>query len=394
MESTGEEPDGRRSWVVATAGAIGMVFTFGTAFSYGVFLSPFTETFGVRPVALSTVFSAMLFMFFVGAGVVTIFAARVSARAVLLACMVAAAAIAPALYVVEGYLGLFVVFVILGLALGTAFILMAAVVPQWFEERRGAATGLIFAGNGLGLFLLPQAWQLAFERVGVRDGFLFIMAATAVGFALTGVACRRPRWVEPSTMTAGEVLEWFGRLVHTRTFKLVFTGVALTFAWLHMVTAYAIELFTHRGMTEVAAVTAFSAIGGVSIVSRLGGGYVADVVGFRRAFLASLSCCAAGIVLLIAPQFAVLVVAIGLVGIGLGGIATLYVPLLMQTYEDENDTIIIGLSNVAIGVVALISPPLVIGILAHTGSFLAVIAITFLATVGGIWTVAAGTEGA
>lgn len=370
-----------------------MVFTFGTAFSYGVFLNPFTETFGVRPVALSTIFSAMLFMFFVGAGVVTVFAARVSARVVLLACAGAAAAIAPALFVVEGYPGLFVVFVLLGLTLGTAFILMAAVVPQWFEERRGAATGLIFAGNGLGLFLLPPAWQLAFERVGVRDGFLLIMAATAVAFALTGVVCRRPRWVEPSTMTAGEILEWFGRLVHTRTFKLLFTGVALTFAWLHMVTAYAIELFTHRGMTEAAAATAFGAIGGVSIVSRFGGGYVADVVGFRRAFLVFLGCCAAGIGLLVVPQFAVLVVAIFLIGIGLGGTATLYVPLLVQTYEDESDTIIIGLSNVAIGIVALVSPPLVVGILVHTGSFLPVIGITFLATVGGIWTIAAGTAG-
>ncbi|WP_255191977.1 MFS transporter [Natronobeatus ordinarius] len=393
VESTRDVPDGRRSWAVAIVGALGMVFTFGTVFSYGVFLDPFTETFGIKPVALSTIFSAMLFMFFVGAGVMTIFAARVSARMVLLACAIATAAIAPALYVVEGYLGLFVVFVILGLALGTAFILMAAVIPQWFEERRGTATGLIFAGNGLGMFILPPTWQFAFERIGVREGFLLIMAATAVGFVFTGAACRRPRWVEPSTMATDEVVRWLGQMSRTRTFRLVFTGVALSFAWLHMVTAYAIELFTYRGMAGAAAATAFGAIGGVSIVSRLGSGYVADMVGFRRAFLASLSCSAAGIALLAAPQLVMLMVAIFLIGMGLGGMATLYVPLLMQIYEDESDTIIVGLSNVAIGFVAVAGPPLVVGILVHTGSFPAVIAITFLVAVGGIWTVAAGTKG-
>lgn len=54
---------------------------------------------------------------------------------------------------------------------------------------------------------------------------------------------------------------------------------------------------------------------------------------------------------------------------------------------------IVGISYVAIGIVALVAPPLVVGILVHTGSFLAVIGLTFLATVGAVWTVAAGTDG-
>lgn len=392
MQSDGEErPDGRRSWVVAGIGAIAMVFTFGTPMSYGIFRGPFSDTFGVSPVALSGVFAIMLFTLFIGSGFVGVFGARVPARAVLLGCALATGLLAPSLYLTTSIVGLAVVFAVLGLALGTAFVLVASIVPRWFASRRGAATGLIFVGNGVGLFVLPPVWQRAFATVGVRRGFLAVLSVSAFAFLLAGLVCRRPRWAEPSTATADELLAWLTRLSGTRTFRFLFVGVALSFAWYQLLAAYAIDLFTHRGLTEAGASLAFGLIGGISIISRLGSGYLADHVGTRRAFLASLVCVAAGVGLLLVPVVPALAGAIFLTGLGLGGAATLYIPLVMEIYSPEKDTAIVGIFNVAGGIAALAMPPLGTATIAYTESFTLAILLTFALTVVGIWTVVVGT---
>ena len=386
-----ERPDGRRSWVVAGVGAVAMVFTFGTPMSYGIFRAPFAGAFDVPVVALSTVFSVMLFAFFIGSGAVGVFAARLPARGVFLVCAAATGLVAPSLYAVESILGLTAVFAVLGLALGTAFVLIASIVPRWFEERRGAATGLIFVGNGLGLFVLPPVWQYALTGVGVRRGFLLVMSVTAVAFAAAGVACRRPRWAAQSSASGRELLEWVGRMATGRQSQLLFVGMALGFGWYQLLAAYATDLFAHRGLTPAGASAAFGLIGGVSIVSRIGSGYVADRVGPRRAFLASLGCAAAGIVLFFAPAVPALAAGILLTGLGLGGCATLYIPLLMGIYDPEKDTAVIGVFNVAGGVGALAMPPLGTAAVAYTDGYAVAILLTFLLTVVSFWAMAAGT---
>jgi len=388
-----EQPDSRRSWIVAIVGSVAMVFTFGTPLSYGIFRAPFSDAFGVSSVALSGVFSIMLFTFFIGSGLIGVFGARFGARAVLLACSIATGVVAPALYLLDSLGGLLVVFAVLGLALGTAFVLLASVVPRWFEDRRGAATGLLFVGNGLGLFVLPPIWQRTLSEVGVQRGFLLIMSATALAFLLAGLVCRRPNWAAQSTATAGELLEWLTRLAGTRTFQLLFVGIALSFAWYQLLAAYAVDLFAARGLTAAGASTAFGLIGGVSIISRIASGYLADVMGSRRAFLASLVCAVAGIAMLFVPSVSIVMIAICLIGLGLGGSATLYIPLLMGVYSPEKDTAIVGTFNVAIGVAALAMPPLGTASVEFTGSFTIAIFLTFAAAVGGLWVTAVGTAG-
>ncbi|MFD1562523.1 MFS transporter [Haloarchaeobius amylolyticus] len=368
-----------------------MIFTFGTPLSYGIFRVPFSDAFGIPSVALSGVFAIMLFTFFIGSGLIGVFGARFGARAVLLSCSLTTGVVAPSLYLVESLGGLIVVFALLGLALGTAFVLLASVVPRWFEARRGAATGLIFVGNGLGLFVLPPIWQRTLAEIGVRRGFLFIMSATALAFFLAGLVCRRPTWAAQSTATASELLEWLSGLAGTRRFRLLFVGIALSFAWYQLLAAYAVELFVTRGLTPAGASTAFGLIGGVSIISRIASGYLADVMGSRRAFLASLVCAATGIALLFGPSFSTVVAAIFLIGLGLGGSATLYIPLLMGVYSPEKDTAIVGTFNVAIGIAALAMPPLGTASVEFTGNFSIAILLTLAATVGGFWMIAAGT---
>lgn len=392
LSTDGAAPDSRYSWFVAVIGAVAMVFTFGTPLSYGILRAPLSEAFGVPAVELSVVFSVMLFTFFIGSGLIGVVAARLPVRGVILVCAVTTGLLAPTLTLVESYPALLVVFALLGLALGTVFVLLASVVPRWFEERRGAATGLIFVGNGLGLFLLPPLWQYAISTVGIEQAFLLVMSVSATVFLAAGLVCSRPSWAVTASTTLGEIGTWVRGLLWTRRFQLLFLGMSLAFAWYQLLAAYAIDLFAARGLTEAAASTAFGLIGGVSIVSRIGGGYAADRIGSRRAFLASLTCAAIGATLLFAPQPPVLAPAIFLLGIGLGGTATLYIPLLLSVYDPEKDTAIVGIFNVAGGVGALAMPPLGTASVAYTGSYTLAILLTLGVTLVAFWAVVTGTR--
>ncbi|GAB6878860.1 hypothetical protein JCM17823_11340 [Halorubrum gandharaense] len=368
------------------------MFTFGTPLSYGILQGPFAETYGVSSVAMSGVFSGMLFTFFIGSGILGVVAARVPARVVLGCCAGVTALLAPAPYVVTSLAGLALVFALLGLALGTAFVLLASVVPRWFDRRRGAATGLIFVGNGLGLAVLPPVWQRALATAGVQEGFLLVLGVTAGAFALAAVVCRRPAWAGHTGASVREMLGWARGLAGRRSFQLLFVGMGLAFAWYQLLAAYAVDLFAARGMTAAAASTAFGLIGGVSIVSRIGGGYVADRIGSRRAFLGSLALAGVGIVFLFAGEWALLAVAVVLVGLGLGGCATLYIPLLMGIFDPEKDTAIVGIFNVAGGVGALAMPPLGTASVALTGSFDVAVGLTFGVVVVGFVATVLGTR--
>lgn len=382
MATEGDEaPDSRRSWIVAAVGTIGMMFSFGTPFSYGVFRQPFSAAFDISPVVLSLIFSLMLFTFFIGSGAVGVIATRLPARAVFLGCAAITGIVAPSLYVTTSYLGLALVFAALGLALGTVFVLLASIVPRWFEAYRGIATGLIFMGNGMGLFVFPPLWQRVLTRAGVQRGFLLVLSVTTIAFALVGVTCRRPRWGDRSAETTVELLEWISQLARTRTFQLLFVGIGLAFAWYQLLAAYAIDLFAYRGLTDGEASTAFGLIGGVSIISRLGSGYIADRVGSRQAFLVSLGCSAVGVGLLFAPQIQVLALAICLAGLGFGGCATLYIPLLLEIYTPEKDTAIVGIFNVALGTCALIMPLLGTVSVTYASGYTVAILLTFVVLV-------------
>lgn len=384
------ELDSRYSWFVATVGAVAMVFTFGTPLSYGILRAPVSDAFGVEPVALSTVFSLMLFMMFIGSGIVGVFAVRLPARRVLLTAALASALLTPSLFVVSGYLGLLVVFGTLGLTLGTAFVLVASVVPRWFDRHRGTATGLIFVGNGLGLFLFPPLWQVAIESLGIRRAFLVIMGATTAAFLAVGLVCRRPDWQAESAISLGELLSWVRQLLATRSFQLLFVGIGLAFAWYHLLAAYAVDLFRARGLSAVAASFGFGLVGGVSIISRIGSGYLADSIGPRRAFLGSLGCASVGSLLLATPWLAAVALGVVLLGLGLGGCATLYIPLLLEVYPPAKDTAVIGIFNIAAGIGSLAMPPLGTAAIAHTAGYTAAVVLTWAVTVGGLVFVVAG----
>lgn len=373
------EPDGARSWIVAGVSTAALVFTFGTPFSFGVIIDPLSEQFGIPRVALSTVFSIMFFTFYVFAGVLGIFTTRVRIRPVLLVSGGTTVILAPSLFVVGTYPAFVVVFAVLGTTLGVVFVTLASVVPQWFQRRRGLATGVLLVGTGVSLFVMPPIWNLVIARFGVRSGFLAVVGCSGVMFLLAGAVCRRPPWQGRETDGTSDLGPWLRRRLRSARFWYLFVGIGLSLAWYYLLAGYAIGLLQARGVTRTVASLGFGLIGGVSIVTRLTSGAIADRWGYVRTLLASVGVIAAGCVLLLVPNVASTMVALLVLGMGLGGVSTLYIPVLLEVFTPEKDTAIIGIFNVSMGVFAVGAPPVATALVESSDSYGPVVILTLAA---------------
>lgn len=375
------EPDSRYSWFLAIVGATTLVFTLGTPFSYGVFLEPFAEHYQLSEVSLSFVFAVHLFAAYSIAGVLVVFATRYEAHHVLLVMGALMAFLAPSLYVIESLLGLLVVFTLLGTALGTVLIILISIIPQWFERAQGLATGVVFVGIGLSLFVLPPGWNLAIEAIGIRDGFLAIVGIGALLILASGLVCRYPPWVPTTTVSFPELNHWLAHVLRTRRFYFLFFGFGLAFSGFFLVAGFSISLFETRGMTRAVATVTFGLIGGTSIVSRIASGAIADRYGYELTYRLSLAAAVLGCVILLLPGVISVYIAVVFFGISLGGITTLFVPIALGVYDPDKATAIIGIFSVGLGIAALAAPPVATTLVSATDSFQPVIILTLLTAV-------------
>ncbi|EPT01088.1 hypothetical protein FOMPIDRAFT_1049074 [Fomitopsis schrenkii] len=110
--------------------------------------------------------------------------------------------------------------IIFGVSGGFLYYPVLILLPQWFVRRRGLATGIIFAGSGLGGFAFPFLFQTLLERVGFRWTLRVWALAIllTISFAILGMQPRlpipkyqrgqRPRFIPPQMHFLKTSLFW------------------------------------------------------------------------------------------------------------------------------------------------------------------------------------------
>lgn len=382
-------------WLIVSTSFGVMFFTWGTPFSFGVFYDPLLSEFELSRFWISSVYSAMLFSLYALAGLVGIVASRLRIRVIFIIGSVLITGCAIGFQFISSYVGLVVVFAILGTVLGTGFVLITAVIPLWFSTQKSTALGIVFVGNGLGIQIMPLIWEWMIATNGINQAFLIINLITAAMFFVAGLVISRPEALENlNESSLLDVLGWIHRMMGRPKFLVAFLGTGLLFAWYYMLAAQAIPFFIHQGSDRTTAAFLFGLIGGISVPTRIASGLVADRVGPRKTIVIATILVGFGFFLFLLPSWNAIYLSIIIFGLGLGVISPLYIPALLIGFEVPNQTAFVGLFNLAFAIFALFTPITSTFIIALSGGYGGIFTLTGFITIAGaglFWIGSAGS---
>jgi MFS family permease len=273
-----------RRWLIVLAL---FVVTYGISTplaAYGVFLPVLAETFGWSRGALSTALSVNLLLGGVAGFAVGTLADRHGPR-VMLVITVALAGAGFALVGVVGALWQLFLFVgvLGGIGMSSFYLLAAATVSHWFEERRALAIALVLVGFNLGYIsagplaawlIAHIGWRAAYALLGAGCGALTLLAALTVRLPRPGeTPPRRASAAAPARdVTLREALadprQWYLNASWFLT-----GGLAL------MISVHIVPFARDQGIGLAAASLALTAYGLGSATGRVGSGVISEHLG-------------------------------------------------------------------------------------------------------------------
>jgi MFS family permease len=278
-----------RRWLVVLAL---FVVTYGISTplaAYGVFLPVLAETFGWSRGAIATALSINLLLGGVAGFVIGALADRHGPRVMLVVTVVLAGA-AFALVATVGALWQLYLFVGLlgGVGMSSFYLLAAATVTHWFDERRGLALALVLVGFNLGYISAgPLAawligavgWRTAYALLGCGCGLITLLAAVTVRMPREHerAQLRRPVLGRGSPAAApsatlraalADPRQWY---LNVSWFLL--GGLAL------MLSVHVVPFARDLGISLASASLALTAYGIGSVTGRVGAGFISDRLG-------------------------------------------------------------------------------------------------------------------
>jgi len=275
--------------IVALAFFIGAV-AWGSQRTFGVFLDPLLRQYEWSRAAASLAFTIGMIM----TGVLSILAGRLSdrfgPRIVLTAC---------GIFIGAGYLllsrltGLWQFYLVHGLliAAGMAGIMvpLTSMVIRWFTRRAGLVNGIIQAGPGFGITVVPPVVSWLISQYEWRNSYLLLGTGVLVMIVASSQFVRRgPTREETSGQDAGAAVPVINPVSHTfrqaagtREFWLLCVLFFVDLFCVNVVMVHLVVHLTGTGVPLAAAVSVLAVTSAMSIGGRIVAGAVADRIGRR-----------------------------------------------------------------------------------------------------------------
>jgi MFS family permease len=332
-------------WRIVIAGTTCFLLLGGIGFySFGVFFSPLTEAFNWTRTEISLAITIACLVglsgFLIGKWIDK-YGAR---KMILLGALISGISFA-LLGLINSLWQFYALYLTLGLGLACASdIAVMKMVSNWFSERRGLATGIVYTGYGLGGFLMPLlasyfvvslGWRASYHFLGLLilviliplSLFLIKEKPEDVGLLPDG----KPR--EERQEQVQNSKEWtLKEALKTRTYPLIVAAMGLAFLGIAAVIAHLIPFLEDRGLSPQLAAVILSATLGISILGRIIVGYLSDRMPLKylATFLFLLQ--AGGLLLLLKADSEVLLWVFAFIfGLAIGGLFVL-APLLIGKY--------------------------------------------------------------
>ena len=284
-DTAGRTPVSREPWQTVVAMLLSLTVGLGamSQYAFGLFIGPIVQDTGWGNRAVSGGVALFLMMSAVGVAVlgalIDRFGPRWPALASVLLCVlsITGASLASSGFQFAAMLGLAGAFY--GAGTGIAF---SQVISARFNKRRGLALGIGTAGTGVGGIILPQYSTLLLEYFDWRGSFL-ALAITVTVIAVPAVFLGLPpgRGVAAAGVVKTRMNPDKARLskaVLSRHFVLLAFAVMLASCSSLAMMVHAIGMMTAAGFPLHQAATVMSAVALASIIGRMSGGYLMDIL--------------------------------------------------------------------------------------------------------------------
>lgn len=358
-------------WLIIVICFVCSTVTFGTIYSFSVFLDPILSEFGRSYANTSVIFSVQSVVTFGSGAALGITIDRYGVRRLMVVgCGLVVAGLLSASVSTSFWAVGLAYGVVVAAGLGVVFVISYATPARWFTRRRGLATAIATAGAGVGIVVIPPAVSALLPVVGWRGAYaslagLFILV---LGLALL-VLADRPRDVagastgrvdEPASsadMVLSEQVRAVWRVSRSVSFLLVFLGLIFSFAPAYVMLVHVVEHAQVVGLSRDAGVLAVSVLGGMNVVGKFLIGPLADRVGSAQALAVCAVCTgtSAFSATVVASPRALLVVA-ALMGIGFGGVGALIATVIAELFGTLNINALFGLVSLSFAITGSLAP--------------------------------------
>jgi len=307
--------------------------------AYGVFLPILAEVFGWSRGALSTALSINLLLGGVAGFAIGTLADRHGPRLMLVVTVALAGAGFALVSVLTALWQLYVcVGIIGGIGMSSFYLLAAATVSHWFDDRRALAIALVLVGFNLGYISAgPLAaslighlgWRGAYAVLGVGCGVLTLVAALTVRLPREGERPGRHAVVAVtarSGVTLGEALgdarQWYLNASWFLTGALAF-----------MISVHIVPFARDHGVGLAAASLGLTAYGLGSATGRVGSGVISEHLGapltIRIGYVVQI---VALVGIWWAPSQSVLLAALVVFGVGFAAADTMFTKVIPDVF--------------------------------------------------------------
>jgi MFS family permease len=352
--------DQRSGWLVVFAAFCGVMVSFGSllVFTFSVFLKPLSAEFGWSRESISAAFGIAAMTVAVCSPVLGRLLDRYGPRPVVIPCMaVFGLAVASLSLLTPSLLHFYAVFVVLGIVgNGTTQMGYSRAVSSWFVEKRGRALAFVVAGVGVGSIVFPRLAQGIIDAHGWRTAYAVLgCVVLAVGLPPTILFVRERAVSATNHDDALSVRQG----LRSRAFWLVVATLFLSSIAINGALTHMSALLTDRGIAAGDAALALSVLGAMSLLGRLGTGYLLDrFFGPRVSFVLLVGVAAGMLLLARAQSMSEAVIAAGLIGLGLGGEADITPYLLTRYFGLRSFSTLYGLTWTAYAIAGAVGPVL------------------------------------
>jgi MFS family permease len=356
-------------YIIVIAAFFTMAVMWGTFHAFGIFFNPMLTEFGWTRAMTSGAFSLSLVISGISAIVMGRLTDQLGPRLVMILCGIALGLGYLLISMVNGVWQLYLLYgVLIGAAMGGAWVPFMSTIARWFTAKRSMVTGIVLAGLGIGgLFGPPIAswliskydWRTSYLVIGIVSLVIVIIAAQFIkrdpaqmGLLPYGHGGLSER----ESIAEGGGLSFKDALC-TRHFWM-FSGALFCFGFslyaimVHLA-AHAIDL----KISDFSAANILALIGGLGIVGMIVLGNAADRIGNRLVFIIGFALMATSLVLLIfADKEWMLYLFAAVFGFGHGGFSSSESPLVAKLFGLKAHGSILGTAVLGFSIGAGIGP--------------------------------------